>query len=207
MSKFYDDERPQPTPAEGVRILGAEEARAGLGAHEAEPEPPDEPRFDFEDEPADALPADDISTVRESADPDLTTGEVPPLPHWTEPATGAVPAIFADDNTGEHAIDDDLEAWAPITGSTPRFRAEGSDWAEADFGEDLSGDQDRLGALSEAEPVDEEEDVRRRLGQREPIGGLQHVGAERLADGGDDVPEPAMAVCGLDEPAHAPGLI
>ena len=28
---------------------------------------------------------------------DQPTGEVPPLPHWTEPPTGAVPAIFADD--------------------------------------------------------------------------------------------------------------
>src|SRR5690349_21789079 len=29
---------------------------------------------------------------------DQPTGEVPPLPHWSEPATGAVPAIFADDS-------------------------------------------------------------------------------------------------------------
>ena len=90
---------------------------------------------------------------------------MPPLPHWTEPPTGAVPAIFADD-TGEHPIDDDLDAWAPITGSTPRFRAEGSDWAEADFGDDLSGEQERLGALSEAEPVDEEAEFAEALAQR-----------------------------------------
>ncbi len=77
------------------------------------------------------------------------------MPHWTEPPTGAVPAIFADDGDDD-AIVDDLDAWAPITGSQPRFRAEGSDWAEADFGDDLSGEHERLGALSEAEPVDEE---------------------------------------------------
>ena len=37
-------------------------------------------------------------------------------------------------------VDDDLDAWATISGSQPRFRAEGSDWAEADFAEDLSGE-------------------------------------------------------------------
>jgi len=93
-----------------------------------------------------------------------TGGEVPPLPHWTEPPTGAVPAIFSDD-TGEHDVDD-FDAWAPITGSTPRFRAEGSDWAEADFGDDLSGENERLGALSEAEPVDEEAEFAEALAQR-----------------------------------------
>ncbi len=97
--------------------------------------------------------------------PSRRRGEVPPLPHWTEPPTGAVPAIFADD-TGEHVIDDDLDAWAPLTGSTPRFRAEGSDWAEADFGDDLTGEHERLGALSEAEPVDEEAEFAEALAQR-----------------------------------------
>ena len=95
---------------------------------------------------------------------ELPSGEVPPLPHWTEPPTGAVPAIFADD-TGEHSLDD-LDAWAPITGSTPRFRAEGSDWAEADFGDDLGDEDERLGALSEAEPVDEEAEFAEALAQR-----------------------------------------
>ncbi len=92
------------------------------------------------------------------------TGDVPPLPHWTEPPTGAIPAIFADD-TGEHQVDD-FDAWAPVTGSTPRFRAEGSDWADADFGDDLSGENERLGALSEAEPVDEEAEFAEALAQR-----------------------------------------
>jgi phosphatidate cytidylyltransferase len=96
--------------------------------------------------------------------PDSSSGEMPPLPHWTEPPTGAVPAIFSDD-TGEQPIDD-LDAWAPITGSSPRFRAEGSDWAEADFGDDLSGEHERLGALSEAEPVDEEAEFAEALAQR-----------------------------------------
>src|SRR5262249_54979352 len=73
--------------------------------------------------------------------------------------------IFADD-TGEHEVDDELDVWAPLTGSAPRFRAEGSDWAEADFSEDLSDEHERLGALSEAEPVDEEAEFAEALAQR-----------------------------------------
>jgi len=163
VSNFYDDERPPPAPTEGVRILGAEEARAGLGNHDSEPDPPEEPRFVFDDEPADedAAAAEPVAErVDERPDGDLPTGEVPPLPHWTEPATGAVPAIFADD-ADQPA--DELDAWATVTGAQPRFRAEGSDWAASDFAEDLSGEHEKLGALSNAGPVDEEESFARAL--------------------------------------------
>ena len=50
---------------------------------------------------------------------DAPTGEIPPLPHWTEPPTGAVPAIFADDAD----TPDEGDAWATVTGAEPRFRA------------------------------------------------------------------------------------
>ena len=168
MSNFYDDERPPHTPAEGVRILGAEEARAGRGLHEGQPEPPEEARFDFDDEPAEArpadgAPADDLASVREPAETDLPGGEMPPLPHWTEPATGAVPAIFADDSDQPA---DELDAWATVTGAQPRFRAEGSDWAASDFADDLSGEHQKLGALSNEGPVDEEEEFARELAVR-----------------------------------------
>jgi phosphatidate cytidylyltransferase len=173
VSNFYDDERPTPPPTEGVRILGAEEARAGLGDQETETDPPEEPRFVFDDEPAaddspaDNSPADNSAAaetpderVPKRADSDVPTGEVPPLPHWSEPATGAVPAIFADD-AGQPA--DELDAWATVTGAQPRFRAEGSDWAASDFGEELSGEHQKLGALSNEGPVDEEESFARDL--------------------------------------------
>ncbi len=119
---------------------------------------------------------------------------MPPLPHWTEPPTGAIPAIFADD-TGEHQVDD-FDAWAPVTGSQPRFRAEGSDWADADFGDDLSGEHERLGALSEAEPVDEEAEFAEALAQRRRR--LPRVQRDRAgADAGADAavaaaPSPAV---------------
>jgi phosphatidate cytidylyltransferase len=90
--------------------------------------------------------------------------EVPPLPHWTEPPTGALPAIFSDDDEPAH---DDLDVWGSLSGSQPRFRAEGSDWAEGDFSEDLAvEDDERLGALSESGPVDEEAAFAEALAQR-----------------------------------------
>jgi phosphatidate cytidylyltransferase len=120
--------------------------------------PGDNPLF------SEAEPVSTQSEGTQAPEPDAGSGEVPPLPHWTEPPTGAVPAIFADD-TGEHSLDD-FDAWAPITGNSTRFRAEGSDWAEADFGDDLSGENERLGALSEAGPVDEEAEFAEALAQR-----------------------------------------
>jgi phosphatidate cytidylyltransferase len=167
VSNFYDDERPPPAPTEGVRILGAEEARAGVGAQERKPEPPGEPRFPFDDEPdaeEETVMAESVDErVDAPAEADPPTGEVPPLPHWTEPATGAVPAIFADDSDTPA---DELDAWATVTGAQPRFRAEGSDWAASDFADDLSGEHEKLGALSNDGPVDEEESFARDLAAR-----------------------------------------
>jgi phosphatidate cytidylyltransferase len=187
-----ESDRAAATPIEGVRILGAKETPVVRsdepdeldfsGLEQDEPEPP--PIFshrapvpivpsamyepDASEEPEAPNAFGDAAGVLPAELPPVsepTSGEVPPLPHWTEPPTGAVPAIFADD-TGEQPIDEDLDAWAPITGTEPRFRAEGSDWAEADFGDDLSGEHERLGALSEAEPVDEEAEFAEALAQR-----------------------------------------
>ncbi len=80
--------------------------------------------------------------------------EAPPLPHWTEPATGQLPAVFA----GDEADDEDLSAWASFGGTT-RFRSEGSDWSEADFDElaEMGGEETtRLGALADAPPPDDD---------------------------------------------------
>ncbi|MDP9336634.1 MAG: hypothetical protein M3Q30_25420, partial [Actinomycetota bacterium] len=176
------------TPVEGVRILGAKETpvvrdddRDDRNDRDAfdlpaispeEPQTPETPQTPASFTHRAAVPIvasaeDDNAEQQEEQPPppDPASGEMPPLPHWTEPPTGAVPAIFADD-TGEQPIDEDLDAWAPIGGATPRFRAEGSDWAEADFGDDLSGENERLGALSEAEPVDEEAEFAEALAQR-----------------------------------------
>jgi phosphatidate cytidylyltransferase len=179
------------TPIEGVRILGAKETpvvrpddrddhddRDDRDAFDLPAVAPEEPETPASFAHRAAVPVvasadDDDAELQEQPplrDPAIDQPmdqpiEVPPLPHWTEPPTGAVPAIFADD-TGEQPIAEDLDAWAPIGGASPRFRAEGSDWAEADFGDDLSGENERLGALSEAEPVDEEAEFAEALAQR-----------------------------------------
>lgn len=196
-----DSERRQATPAEGVRILGAEEAQAALGHRDQLPgaEPPGaepavaEPAVDLsaaererhiarfpDDGPtwsaasggteaagAEAAPAGPVPDAGAAPADDAPTGEIPPLPHWTEPPTGAVPAIFADDSSDDALADDDLDAWSVIGASQPRFRAEGSDWAEADFIEDdLVDEAVKVGALAEAAPVDDEQAFAEEFEQR-----------------------------------------
>ncbi len=245
MSDLYDDERPprkgpqggsRDAMNEGVRILGAEEARASLGltdpadtapegeamlvldneepeldlrdhkpdvrslgereddsaivasarsdaswsargddilpdrdggrnrsgASRVESRPPAQPPLEahFADEPSIELHPSASGPVEAQLE-DAPTGEVPPLPHWTEPPTGAMPAIFADDTDAG----DDLDEW-PLPGSSPRFRAEGNDWDDSDFSDDLSGEHVKLGALSNEGPIDEEAEFARDLAER-----------------------------------------
>src|SRR4051812_12833277 len=107
----YEDDLPEAPPAEGVRILGAEEAQAAVdgGPDRARPEePPRRPRRSAPPDdvqpaarfplPADRLPGEGPAPVVRPAPPPPVgepSGPVP-LPHWTEPPTGEVPMI-ADD--------------------------------------------------------------------------------------------------------------
>jgi phosphatidate cytidylyltransferase len=96
--------------------------------------------------------------------------EAPPLQHWTEPATGQLPAAFSIDDEDE---DEDLSAWASLGGTT-RFRSEGSDWSEADFDElgELGGEETtRLGALADAPPPDDDEAFAAQVAARRRRGG------------------------------------
>jgi phosphatidate cytidylyltransferase len=202
-----DEERSQATPAEGVRILGA--AQAVLGAQERRSARPatTAPPAAGDDDAIDLAEAAgggdaDLEDVTAEAEPNV---EVPPLPHWTEPPTGAVPAIFADDDDDNNG--DDLDAWATITGSQPRFRAEGSDWADADFADDLgaSRDEERLGALSEEGPVDEEAEFAEALAARRrrvPRGRPARTMTTRPPARSRPEPEPELvAAPGRDLPA------
>jgi phosphatidate cytidylyltransferase len=158
VSERDDWDQATATPVEGVRILGAEEAQAALEGSQGSRRAPDNEQGALD------LEAEQRAEAAEIGRPEEPSGEVPPLPHWTEPATGVVPAILADDEHDE--LDDDLEAWATVSGSQPRFRAEGSDWAEADFSEELTGEESNLGALSEDGPVDEEAEFAEALAAR-----------------------------------------
>ncbi len=138
----FDDEIAEPPPAEGVRILGAEEAQAAVegGPDRARPEepprrrrrsaPPDDiqpaARFPL---PADRLPGDAPGpSPRPAPAPAPPSAGEPsgstPLPHWTEPATGEVPMIA--DEPG------DEEVWASAS-NQPRFRSDAGDWGDGDF--------------------------------------------------------------------------
>ncbi|MGH9044322.1 MAG: phosphatidate cytidylyltransferase [Acidimicrobiales bacterium] len=97
-----------------VRIIGAEPA--GLAAARGE-------REAAGDEPVDAF-------------------VTPPLPHWTEPPTGEVPAILSS----ARDVDD---PYSSVPG--PTWREEGNDWDDTDEGFEpsmLAGDKVEDGALS-----------------------------------------------------------
>ena len=73
----------------------------------------------------------DRSILRPEPEPETPgpiSGSNPTLPHWTEPPTGEVPRILADQDEG------DDEQWPGATErTTPRWRDQQSDWETADF--------------------------------------------------------------------------
>jgi phosphatidate cytidylyltransferase len=169
MSDYYDDEAETPRPprpaAEGVRIIGAEEAARALEEGQAAGRrPEDEPRFGDVPrqpegprsgyrfplpesvDPASAVPRPPLAAGDEAGyeDGGPPTQQVE-MPHWTEPASGEVPRILV----GEDGEDDDLGAWSTLAANQgPRWRDSQSDWEEGDFEDDLLADDEvRLGAL------------------------------------------------------------
>lgn len=171
-----EDDEERPAAPEGVRILGAEEAQAALDG-ESGRVPPGRPRHGDRPSVPDASRRPSMTFPTSSAGPtwsaatggDSATAEpegdehagadeetestgsteaVPPLPHWSDPPTGAMPAIFVDGEEAEDADSDDARV-APV-GPGPRFRAEGADWAEADFRADLTDETARVGVPAEA---------------------------------------------------------
>ena len=181
----FDDERPEPPPAEGVRILGAEEAQAAVdgGPDRARPEeprrrrrrsaPPDDvqpaARFPL---PADRVPGDSAGPTPRPAPAPAPYAPPPtapsagepsgamPLPHWTEPATGEVPMIA--DEPG------DEEVWA-AAGNQPRFRSDAGDWDDGDFSlgaESVDDDTTAIGALVDVPDVDEDEEFAAQVAAR-----------------------------------------
>jgi phosphatidate cytidylyltransferase len=166
-----EQELAPPRPAEGVRIIGAEEAAAAIEAGQVAPRrPEDAPKFgDVPEAPAGPRPAHRFP-LPESVDPaeaaprppvarpragdnfgsgdryntGPTSGSTPELPHWSEPPTGEVPQILPDG--GEAESEEDLGAWSAL--ARPRWRDQSSDWDDADFAEgELADDELRVGAL------------------------------------------------------------
>jgi phosphatidate cytidylyltransferase len=127
-----DDEREDGLEHTGyrsgrVRIVGAEPA-----GRSAAIDPTDDAAV-WNDDP------DDAAAEEHSAAPFVT----PPLPHWTEPATGEVPSILSREPESK-----DSDPFASLPG--PTWREEGSDWeAQGEEFEPsmLAGDQTGQGSL------------------------------------------------------------
>src|SRR5258705_9917957 len=92
---FPQDKR--TTENEGVRIIGAEEAEKAIEREDvARRLPQDAPRFgDRPDTPPDDGPRPAIRFPLSGAEPPPVAPEPVSMPHWTEPATGEVPAVVA----------------------------------------------------------------------------------------------------------------
>jgi phosphatidate cytidylyltransferase len=171
----FDDDLSEAPPAEGVRILGAEEAQAAVegGPERARPEepprrrrrsaPPEDvqpaARFPL---PADRLPGDEPGPpVRPAPAPPIGgEGSGPmPLPHWTEPPTGEVPMIA--DEPG------DEDVWAAA--NEPRFRSDVGDWSDSGLGLGDEGFHDEttaMGALVDPPELDDDEEFAAQVAAR-----------------------------------------
>lgn len=137
------DEEPEE-PAEGVRILGADEA----GERE---ERRTGPRYgERPEQPAEPRPA--LRFPRAASGPDSGGVE---LPHWTEPATGEVPKILPGDEGAPPRGEGEEEAWSSFA-QGPRWRDQPGDWEEADYDDAslLADDTTRVGALDPNRPDD-----------------------------------------------------
>jgi phosphatidate cytidylyltransferase len=115
-------ERP-PDPAEGVRIIGADDEEGDAA--------------DAPDDPKAARPP--------AADPNM--------PHWTEPGTGEVPRIFAEGTEGAESEEDlNAWASFGSSQPRWRGEGPGQEAEEVDDFTGLAGDDTGLGALDSSRP-------------------------------------------------------
>jgi phosphatidate cytidylyltransferase len=163
--ELFPRDKRSDEPAEGVRIIGAEEAEKAVERDDvARRLPHDAPRYGDRPEappgdgprPAIRFPlsgASDPSDIERS--PVIPSDPPVNLPHWTEPATGEVPAILA---SGGDEDNDDLDAWSSFSSSQPRWRGEGTDFERDEYDDfsRLADDETRVGALDPNRPDPEE---------------------------------------------------
>ncbi len=161
---FEEEVEPTRPRAEGVRILGAEEAAAAVNAQRGDDDPGPEPlKFERPAPP----PREPELFPRDENDPTLVTlgastpAAPPNLPHWTEPPTGEVPAVLSGrfgetdvDLADDEETDDDLAAWSALSGGAPRWRDQHDAWDDAGFDDAsvLAGSDPPMGALDERRP-------------------------------------------------------
>src|SRR3954451_20488081 len=153
---FPTDKRPDEP--EGVRIIGAEEAEKAIEREDvARRLPHDAPRYGDRPEtpPADAPRPAIRFPLSGAAEPPAMPVEPVSMPHWTEPATGEVPAVLA---SGVDEDSDDLDAWSSFSSSQPRWRGEGTDFDRDEYDDfsRLADDETQIGALDPNRPDPEE---------------------------------------------------
>ncbi|MGC1512298.1 MAG: phosphatidate cytidylyltransferase [Acidimicrobiales bacterium] len=165
------DERPEDQdqttervvgPAEGVRIIGAEEAADALERGDADPRLPEgAPRYgDRPSGPSRDQRPQARFPLSDSQDMDAVRAAgvaSPVLPPWTDPPTGEVPRAFADSrdvsrsstaSSDDGDVEDDLDAWMGVTGA-PRWRDHPNDWDEPDYVDLVAREDDPLVASGE----------------------------------------------------------
>lgn len=138
------------------------------------------------DEVYESASVDEAEPARESA-----TGDAPgavDLPHWTEPATGEVPAAIATERG-----DDD--AWQSFAENAPRWRDQGTDYDERDDMSALADADAKVGALDPEAPGEEELYAFDELDQPKPV---------RRPRKPDSAPEPLAAEQPAARPTPAP---
>ena len=170
-----DDARAKP-PAEGVRIIGAEEAQAAIeSGHAAGRRPEDAPRYgDVPAQPQGPRPPLRFPLSEPGDAPKLPPTSAVPTPppargpargggREAGPARGGGPEVrpemphWTEPPSGENprilpddaAPEDDLGAWSSFATQGPRWRDHPADWEEADFDDAsaLGDDETRVGAL------------------------------------------------------------
>lgn len=168
-----DDEDSDKSTAEGVRIIGAEEAAEAVERGEVAPRLSEsQPRYGDRPTPPPegarpalrfplAADSDPSYVTRPPILPPALPGDDPSpsgsveLPPWTDPPTGEVPAVLSGSGT-----DEDLDAWSSFATSSPTHWHGGNDsWSEDDnySASALGDDETRLGALDDRErPRDED---------------------------------------------------
>ncbi|HEX4819264.1 MAG TPA: phosphatidate cytidylyltransferase [Acidimicrobiales bacterium] len=161
--ELFPNEEGSDDSTEGVRIIGAEEAEKAIEREDvARRLPQDAPRYGDRPDappvegprPAIRFPLSGTSDPSDIDRPPIVPADPPAaMPHWTEPATGEVPAVLA---SGEE--EDDLDAWSSFGSSQPRWRGESTHYAQDDYDDfsRLADDETRVGALDPNRPDPDE---------------------------------------------------
>lgn len=148
--------------AEGVRILGAQEAQ------ELSRTPASQRAKKLAESKRRAV----VTTPSETSNVDL--------PHWSEAPTGEVPAATITEEPGD--------GWEALTGSQPRIRVDSNDWKGVDYDPSLSLQDEsfKVGALGDdhisLDDNDEEfeRDVAQKRGVQEPVTEDAPTGKQRV---------------------------